>query len=150
MYKFLRVTAIGDVKKNGEGLEYRQVWFRPIAQLVTGDQLFSNQKAKSRTLFEAHDQFEADPLYSDIKASNIRVGSLVEGTIQRFETTPYQPEGYDAPVTSATYVIFSNENATNYANRQLRDNYACVVDPLTGGLTAEAQLDKPLMATTAN
>jgi hypothetical protein len=146
MYKFLRVTAIGDIKKNPEGLEYRQVWFRPTAQLVTGDQVFSNQKEKSRTLFDAHGEFKADPLYQDIKAGNIKIGTLVEGTIVRFETTQYQPEGYDKPISSYTAVIFANENPVVYANRQLKDNFACVVDPSTGGLTNEAQIIKPLMA----
>ena len=146
MYKFLRVTAIGDVKKNSAGLEYRQVWFRPTAQLITGDQVYSNQQEKSRTLFEAHGEFKADPLYTDIKNGNIKVGTLIEGTIARYETTQYQPEGYDKPISSYTCVVFANENGISYANRQLKDNYACVVDPFTGGLTNEAQTTKPLMA----
>lgn len=145
MYKYLRVALIGDVKRNAAGLEYRQVWFRPITQTATGETIFSNQDEKARTLFAAHDSFKADPLYDDIKNGNIKTGSLVEGSIQRFETTPYQPDGYTKPVTSATYVIFSNENGVSYANRQLRDNYSCVVDTSTGGLTNPQQLEKPLM-----
>lgn len=141
MYKFLRVTAIGDVKKK-DGPEYRQVSFRPIALLPTGESVYSNQLDKSRTLFEAHDNFKADPLYADIKAGNIKVGSLVEGTITRFETTPYQPEGYDKVISSYTCVVFSNENGLAYANRQLKANEACVVDPNTGALTAPDQLQK--------
>lgn len=150
MYKFLKVTAIGDIKKNPEGLEYRQVTFRSIAQLPSGDSVFNNQDPKPRTLFEAHGDFKADPVYSDIKNGNIKLGSLVEGTIQRFETSPYQPEGYEKPITSYTCVVFSNENGIHYANRQLKENYACVVDGLTGALTNEAQTMKPLMAQSPN
>lgn len=141
MYKFLRVTAIGDVKKK-DGPEYRQVWFRPVAQLASGEEVYSNQQEKSRTIFEAHDDFKADPIYSDIKAGNIKVGSLVEGTIMRFETTPYQPEGFDKVISSYTCVVFSNENGLAYANRQLKANEACVVDANTGALTAPDQLRK--------
>lgn len=145
MYKFLRVVAIGDLKEKN-GLQYRVVSFRPVTQLITGDQVFSNQQEKSRTLFEAHDDFKADPLFTEIKNGNIKLGSLVEGTITRFETTEYQPEGYAKPITSYTCVVFSNENGTTYANRQLKDNFACVVDPITGSLTNELQTMKPLMA----
>jgi hypothetical protein len=139
MYKFLRVTAIGDVKRNEAGLEYRQVWFRPILQLESGVEVFSNQQDKSRTLFDAHDTFKADPLYAEMKAGNIKVGTLIEGSIQRFDTTPYQPAGYQKPVTSYTCVVFASENGLTHANRQLKANEACVVDS-TGNLTASEQL----------
>lgn len=146
MYKFLKVTRIGDIQKK-DGPEYRQVWFRPALMMATGESVFSNQQEKARTLFEAHDDFKADPLYADIKAGNIKVGSLVEGSIVRFETTSYQPAGYENSVNSATYVIFSNENGLTYANRQLKNNGACVVDSVTGALTAPEQLEKePVLA----
>lgn len=141
MYRFLRVTSIGDIKKK-DGPEYRQVGFRPVTQLPTGETVYNNQQEKSRTLFEAHDNFKADPLYADIKAGNIKVGSLVEGTVVRFETTPYQPDGFDKVITSYTCVVFSNENGLAYANRQLKANEACVVDGMTGALTAPEQLAK--------
>lgn len=146
MYKFLKVTAIGDVKTGEKGLQYRVVSFRPIAQLPSGESVFSNQDDKSRTLFEAHDEFKADPLFTEIKNGNVKIGSLVEGTIHRFETTEYQPEGYERPISSYTCVVFANENGLAYANRQLKANYACVVDSETGVLTAEAQTVKPVMA----
>lgn len=150
MQKLLKVTAIGDMKTNSSGLNYYQVWFSPLTILESGQQIFSNQQERHRVVFDAHDEFKGDSLFREIKNREIKVGSLVEGTVSRFDVYPYQPEGYTNPVTSYTCVVFSNENGITYANRQLKANYSCVIDPLTGTATNEAQLVKPFMAQSAS
>lgn len=146
MYRFLTVSKIGDLKvstKNGG--EYRQVWFRPLTMLPNGVKVFSNQAEKSRTLFGAHDDFKADPLFTAIQAGEIKEGVAVEGTIVKFNTTEYKPDGFTTPVNVYTAVVFSNEDAVKVANRQLKQSYACVIGD-GGVLTAEEQLSKPVTA----
>lgn len=144
MYQFLAVSRIGELKtslkNNGD---YRQVWFRPLTMLPNGVKVFSNQSEKSRTLFGAHDDFKADPLFTSIQAGELKEGALVEGTIVKFNTTEYKPEGFNQPVTSYTAVVFSNEDAVKVANRQLKQSFACVVDA-SGSLTNADQLEKPV------
>ena len=149
MEKYLSVVKIGDLKEsNSTKGDYRQVWFKPINYLQNGQKVFSNQAEKSRIIFGPHDDSAGDPLFQSIQAGEIKEGTLIEGGIYKFDTTEYQPEGYDRPVSSYTCVVFSNEDPIKYANRQLKNNYACVIDVASGMLTAEQQLVRPTSAST--
>ncbi len=143
MLRFLKINQIEKEKplKDKSG-NYIQVYFEPLTMLPNGTQVFSNQTPKSRCLFGPSKDSKGDALYSSITKGEVKVGSLVEGSIQKFDTTEYQPEGFENPVTSFTTVVFSNENPTTVANRQLKQNYACIVE--NGVLTAEEQLKKPM------
>jgi len=143
MYNFLKVTGIGEVKENAKGLRYVQVSFRPLTMLPNGMEVFSNQKDKSRILFGSNGDIKADPLFEDAIAGKIKPGAIVEGSIQSFQTTPYQPEGFNNPVSNYSCVVFKGEIGVTYANRQLKSNYACIIDPNTGDLTAPANLERP-------
>ena len=55
-----------------------------------------------------------------------QVGDLMEGTIERFNTTPYEVN--ERTVFHYSCVVFANENGVTYANNQLKVNNACVVD----------------------
>ena len=143
MYELLKVTGIGEVKDNGKGLRYITLTFRPLMLLPSGTEVLSNQKEKSRTLFGANGDFKADPLFDDAVAGKVKRDTLVEGTINVYETTPYQPEGFQKQVTSFTCVVFKGENGVTFANRQLKANYACVVSSDSGMLTAPEQLERP-------
>ena len=140
MYKFLKVTQISELKSNQEGLKYYVVSFRPCNILPSGLEVFSNQKEKTRVVFSDKDDSKGDPLFLEIMTKKLTVGSLVEGAIHIFNTTPYKPEGFDNPVTSYSCVCFSGENPVKQANRQLKNNEACVVDE-TGNITAPDQLN---------
>ena len=144
MYNFLKVTGISDLKENAKGLKYVTVGFRPLVMLPNGMEVFSNQREKTRTLFGANGDIKADPLFEEILAGKVKVGALVEGSIQSFQTTPYQPEGFKTPVTTYSCVVFKGENGTTYASRQLKQNYATVVDPTTGDLVAPQNLERPI------
>jgi len=144
MYNFLKVVSISDLKQNAKGLKYFVIGFRPLTMLPNGLEVFSNQKEKTRTLFAANGEIKADPLYDDIVAGKVKIGALVEGSIYTFSTTQYQPEGFTNPVNSYSCVIFKGEDAVKYANRQLKQNYASVMDPSTGDVTCPENLEKPL------
>lgn len=146
MYNFLKVVEISDVQVGKSGNKFLKVWFRPVAMLPNGTEIFNNQQAKMRNLFAAHDDFKADPLYDDIVSGKIAKGTLVEGKIVRFDTKEYQPEDFDRTISSYTCVVFANEDGVAYANRQLKNNFTCVVDGLTGELTAPNQCDRPSKA----
>ena len=144
MYNFLKVTSISELKENAKGLKYVSVGFRPLTMLPTGMVVFSNQKEKTRTLFGANGDIKADPLFEEVVSGAVKSGALVEGSIQSFQTTAYQPEGFQQPISSYTCVVFKGEIGVTYANRQLKNNYASVIDPNSGEITAPQNLDRPL------
>ena len=147
MEKYLSVVKVGDLKEShSTNGQHRQVWFKPVNYLSTGQKVFSNQAEKSRTVFGPHEDSKGDPLFQSIQAGEIKEGALIEGGIYKFETTEYQPEGYERPVSSYTCVVFANEDPIKYANKQLKNSYACVVDMASGTLTAENQLVRPTSA----
>ena len=150
MYKFLKVVEIGDLKesKTNKGQQYRTLKLRPITVLPNGSQVFNNEPERSRTIFGEFEDFKADPLFTRIQAGELKRGGDVEGEVRHFQTTEYKPEGFERSITSYTCVVFSNEDPVKYANRQLKNNYACVIDMETGALTAEKQLEKPTTAET--
>lgn len=144
MNNFLKVSKIGDLKTGKDGLNYVQVWFKPMTMLSGGQEVFSNQKEKSRILFGENGESKGDPLFEEVQTKRLIRGSIVEGQLFQFNTTEYQPEGYEKPVTSYSCVVFKGENAITYANRQLRDSYACVIDPVTSEVSNPSQLERPV------
>lgn len=58
--------------------------------------------------------------------NNLRIGDIVEGQVIRFNTTPYKVG--ERMVTEWTGIVFSDENPVKYANSQLKNNEACVLD----------------------
>lgn len=144
METYLKITEIGGVKQTKDGGDYRVVKFRPYNVLPNGTQIYTNERDRVRCLFDAHKDFPADPLYRDIQNGEIKLGAVVYGTIVKFNTTEYCPEGFAKPVNVFTAVVFSNEDATKVANRQLKQNYACTVDAF-GTLTAPEQLNSSVV-----
>lgn len=144
LYRFLKVVEIGDLKEStkDEGREYRTILMRPISILPNGSPVFNNEKSRTRTVFGAYGDFQADPLFTGIQTGEIKRGSDVEGQVYHFNTTPYKPEGFKEYVQTYSCIVFPHEDPIKYANRQLKGYFACVVDS-TGVLTAEHQLEKP-------
>lgn len=146
MYNFLKVVSVSDIKENANKLKYVTVQFRPLTMLPNGMEVFSNQREKTRTLFGTNGEIKADPLFEEVVSGKLKIGTPVEGAIFTFQTTPYKPEGFDKHVSTYTCVVFKGENPVTYANRQLKQNYACVIDPTSGELTAPENLQKPVTA----
>lgn len=141
--QLLKVTHIGETKQTSSGQKYLSVTFKPLILLESsGSEVFSNQKERQRILFGSKDNNKGDLLFSEIQKGSLKIGSIVEGTIQTFNTTPYQPEGYEKEITSTTIVVFSGENGLTIANRNLKQNFASVVDE-NGNVTNPEALERP-------
>lgn len=119
MQNFLKVTAIIN-KADKNGRPFQQVTFREIQYLPTGQEILTS-KMRTRNLWSSTEDQKGDTLYGQLK-----VGSMVAGSIQSFDTTAFEIDG--RTVNKTTLVIFDGENPVSYANAQLKRNNACVVD----------------------
>jgi hypothetical protein len=89
-------------------------------------EILSNNNNRTRNVWgEGHTEdgvlIKADALFSTITP-----GALVEGSFHTFTTTPYTIN--DREVTQYSCVVFSNEDAVSYANRNLKSNNATVIN----------------------
>lgn len=145
MYKFVKITEVGEVKHNEKGLQYVQIWVSPSIMLANGAEVLSNQRPKSRVLFGSSENGPGDPLFEKALTKKLTTNQLIEGSIETFTTTSYQPEGYDNPVNTYSCVVFKGENALKIANRALAKSFASVVDE-NGTITAPENLERPVQA----
>jgi len=149
MQKMLRVSDIGDMQQDKRGRNYRVVRFTTNNLLDDGTPIFSNQSTGTRTIWDEFEGFKADGLWSLIKDGQVIKGSLVEGSIVRFQTTPYTiGDNPTKELTSYTCTIFGHEDPIEYANKQLAPNRACVV--VGGVLTNREQTEGPVIALASN
>ena len=125
MQSFLKVTNI-EPKADKNGRHFQTVTFSEIKYL--GNQEVLTGKVRVRNLWSSTPEIKGDTLYNQLTK-----GSLVEGSIQEFNTTTFTVN--DRAVNKTTLVVFSFENPVSYANQQLKRNGAVVVDE-HGQLTA--------------
>lgn len=126
MQSFLKVTNI-EPKADKNGRSFQTVTFSEIKYLPNGQEILTG-KVRVRNLWSTTDEIKGDTLYNQLNK-----GSLVEGSIQEFNTTTFTVN--DRAVNKTTLVVFSFENPVSYANQQLKRNGAVVVDE-HGQLTA--------------
>ena len=124
MQTFLKVTNV-EVTRNGKQLvdkngrpfqviTFTEVGFLNNQEILTG-------KSRTRNLWSTTPDQKGDNLYNQLQ-----VGSMVAGSIQSFNTTPFSVN--DRTVSKTTVVVFDFENPVSYANSQLKRNGACVVN----------------------
>lgn len=119
MQNFLKVTAIiNRADKNSR--PFQQVTFNEVGYLPTGQEILTS-KVRTRNLWSSTEDQKGDSLFNQLK-----VGSMVAGSVQTFNTTAFEIN--DRVVNKTTLVIFDGENPISYANSQLKRNNACVVD----------------------
>ena len=117
----LTVTNIENLEA-ANGRKFQKVTFAENKFLPNGTAVKTRNVRMRNVWAESVDgQVKADSYYN-----NLRIGDIVEGTVVRFNTTPYTVG--ERTVTEWTGVVFSDENPTRYANSQLKANNACVVD----------------------
>lgn len=126
MQSFLKVTDIQN-KSDKNGRPFQTVTFSEIKFLPNGQEILTG-KVRVRNLWSTTDEIKGDTLYNQLTK-----GSLVEGSIQEFNTTTFIINNRE--VNKTTLVVFAFENPVTYANQQLKRNSAVVVDE-HGQLTA--------------
>lgn len=130
----IQVVSVSEVKTAKNSRPYKTVSFKEMEKSITvGGKTVSvktNSPNRTRNIWgEGHTEdgvsLKADALYNDIK-----VGDYIEGSFHTLATTPYTiGEGESArQVSSYSCVVFSNEDVTSYANRQLKSNDATVIN----------------------
>lgn len=141
MQSFLKVTDVQN-KADKNGRPFQTVTFSEIKFLPNGQEILTG-KTRTRNLWSTTPEVKGDTLYGQLTK-----GSLVEGSIETFNTTTFVVNERD--VNKTTLVVFSFENPVSYANQQLKRNGAVVVDEhgqLTGAIPttfkeAEAVVNK--------
>ena len=124
MNTFLKVTEVVN-RKDKNGRPFQTVTFSEILYLSAG-QVVLTGKTRTRNLWSSTEEIKGDTLYNQLQ-----VGSMVEGSIQSFDTTAFEIEAQDGTtrsVNKTTVVVFGFENPIAYANAQLKRNNACVVN----------------------
>jgi hypothetical protein len=126
----IQVVSVSEVKTAKNGAIYKEVAFKELnkSMKIGGKdvEILSNNNIRKRNIWgEGHTEdgvlIKADALFATIAP-----GALVEGSFHTFATTPYTIS--DREVTQYSCVVFSNENAVSYANRNLRKKNANVVN----------------------
>ena len=122
MYSFLQVAKIEN-KTTDTGRKFQTVTFRPVK--FFGNMQVASQEVRTRNIWGETKLENGDVIKADGFYNNLTVGQLVEGTIETFNTTPYNIG--DNEVNTWTGVIFSNEKGINVANKQLKNKNAKVI-----------------------
>ena len=113
-----------------------KVGFEPYVMPVPGQPVvLMLNKTQYRNFFperklEDGSVIKADVLYTKIERGEAKVNTLIAGSIERLETTPYTIG--NNTINQYTGVFFEGENAVAIAARNLRDNNAGVIDKTTG------------------
>ena len=148
--RLLKITHISEIIPAKNGRPYCTVRFESSNSQPDGTPILSAIGEGTRTVFAAFqdkegNDFKADQLFTLIARGQAKVGMLIEGQVVKVRTTPYRILGSDFDSQSYTCVIFSHEDMIAYINKQLKNNYACVVDEY-GVVTAPEQTLKPVAA----
>lgn len=118
MQNFLEVTAINN-RADKNGRPYQQVTFSQVNYF--GERKIKTGNVRTRNLWSTTPGVKGDNLYGQLV-----VGDLVAGSIQSFNTTTFVVN--EREVNKTTLVVFDFEDGVKYANSQLKQNGACVVD----------------------
>ena len=150
--KFLVVSSIEPLKEGKNG-KYFNVYFTPKYMLKDGTPVATAIKDCNRVVFgESHLEdgtlVKEDSLFRQIMNGTVQVGTLIDGRIERVNTTPYRIEGSMTVANAITGVIFGHESSTDVFNRKLKKVGACVVDQY-GTATAREQI-RDLSVVSAN
>lgn len=130
----IEVVSVSEVKTAKNSRQFKSVVFKELDKTVKYNgrdiQVKSNNPNRTRNVWgegatEDGVLIKADPLFASIKA-----GDIIEGTFVTVNTSEYTiGSGENArTVSSYSTVIFGNEDAVKYINRQLKANDAHVVD----------------------
>lgn len=144
MLKFLKILYISAIEVAKNGRKYRVVKFMNHTLMPDGAKVFSNVVEGTRTIWEAFTdeqgrEFKADGLWNVLETEEAKVGALVEGQIVTLQTYPYRFEGSTNLAKKYTAVVFGNEDATDYINKQLKSVNSCVM--YGDNLTAPEQIN---------
>jgi len=130
----IEVVSVSEIKTAKTGRAFKTVTFKELDKQVQLNgktiNVKSNNPNRTRNIWdegatEDGVAIKADPLYDTIK-----VGDVIEGAFHTVSTTDYTIGSgeYARTVNVYSCVVFSNEDATKYINRQLKNVKANVVD----------------------
>jgi hypothetical protein len=125
----LKVTSVGELKKASTGNgHYQTITVQEFKLIPVGSTTLevATVKQATRNLWSERDKKDGGKMKGDTFFQQVHPGSYVAGSIETFNTTPYEIDG--RVVTSRKVLIFEGENGVNVANSELSSNFACVVD----------------------
>ncbi len=118
---YLVVDAIENLLADN-GRKFQKITFSE-QKMLPGNRIMKTRNTRTRNVWDVSTdgKVKADSYYNAL-----RVGDIVEGSVVRFDTTPYTVG--ERTVETWSGVIFSDENPVTYANSQLKTNNASVID----------------------
>lgn len=130
----LQVDSIETKHSEKLACDYKVIKFVEV-KFRGNREVLSNVEA-TRTLWPTHEVTLKDGSKTTIKGDSmyhrINQGDLVDGSVARFDTTPYQIAGSNRKAESWSGVIFSGENPLSVCARNLRQYNASPIDKETG------------------
>jgi len=132
MEQLLEVQKIETLKSDKVGVEFKKVTFKGVKYL--GDRKVKTNVEGTRNLWPTHDVTLADgsktTIKGDVEFDGILVGDLFDGSVASFTTTPYQVDG--RTLNQYKCVVFKHENPLVVAAKNLKQNNAAPIDPVSG------------------
>lgn len=126
----IEVVAVSEQKNDKNGRPYNTVTFKELPKTVNinGRQVTvkSNNPTRVRNVWGPGANSDGVEIKGDALYGNLAVGDIVEGSFHTFATTDYEIN--DRVVNQFSCVVFNNEDAVSFANRQLQSKNASVIN----------------------
>jgi len=127
---YIQVLSVSEVKTAKNGRLFQTVIFKELAkQINLGGRMVdvkSNNSTRTRNIWGAGVTPDGVEIKAEALFQNLKAGDVVEGGFHTVATTDYLIG--DRTVNTYSCVVFSNENVNSYANRQLKQSEATVVN----------------------
>lgn len=139
----IQVMAVSEMKTAKNNRQYQVVQFKELdKQTVIGGKTVnvkSNSSIRTRNIWGEGVTPDGVVIKADVLFNDLKAGDVVEGAFHTLSTTDYTIGTGESARTVNTYscVVFSNENAITYANRQLKQNDATVINAEAANLVPQ-------------
>jgi hypothetical protein len=130
----IQVVAVSEMKTAKNSRQYQVVQFKELDKqtVINGRtvNVKSNSSIRTRNIWGTGVTTDGVEIKADVLFNDLKAGDVVEGSFHTLSTTDYTIGEGESARTVNTYscVVFSNENAITYANRQLKQNNATVIN----------------------
>lgn len=130
----IQVVSVSEMKTAKNSRQYQVVQFKELnKETIIGGKtvsIKSNSNVRTRNIWGPGVTTDGVEIKQDVLFNDLKAGDVVEGAFHTLSTTDYTIGMGESARTVNTYscVVFSNENAITYANRQLKQNEATVIN----------------------
>lgn len=129
MESILQVVKIEVLPSEKANCNFKKVTFKGVKFLPNGAQVKTNVEG-TRNLWPTHEVTLQDgtttTIKGDVEFDNIMVGDFFDGSVQSFQTVPYELDGKQ--INTYKCVVFAHEQPLIVAAKNLRQNNSAPLD----------------------